>query len=78
MGVASPLLRSVEGLRVGDGGAHGTVDRSEPWATGRQMMGGAADMDAWAGACGRWGGARELTRGQPLSHVHEASDRAAG
>jgi hypothetical protein len=28
MEVASPLLRSVEGIRVGDGGAHGTIRRS--------------------------------------------------
>jgi hypothetical protein len=32
-GVASPLLQSVEGIRVGDGGAHGTVGRSGPRAT---------------------------------------------
>jgi hypothetical protein len=38
-GVASLLLRSVEGIRVGDGGAHGTVGRLEPRAIGRQTMG---------------------------------------
>jgi hypothetical protein len=42
MGVASPLLCSVEGVRVGDGGAHGTVGRSELRATGRQTVGAAA------------------------------------
>jgi hypothetical protein len=51
-GVASPLLQSVEGIRVGDGSAHRTVDRSEPRATGRQMVGGAAAM-AWH-ARGAW------------------------
>jgi hypothetical protein len=39
MGVTSPLLRSVEGIKVGDGNAHGTVGRLEPRVTGRQMVG---------------------------------------
>jgi hypothetical protein len=40
--VASPLLQSVEGIRVGDGDAHGTVGRSGPRATSQEMVDGVA------------------------------------
>jgi hypothetical protein len=45
-GVASPLLRSVERIRLGNGGAHRTVGQLEPRANGREMVGGAA-ATAW-------------------------------
>jgi hypothetical protein len=45
-GVAAPLLRSVERIRLGNGGAHRTVGQLEPRANGREMVGGAA-ATAW-------------------------------
>jgi hypothetical protein len=36
----------VEGIRLGDGGAHGTINRSKPWVTGRETVGGVV-ATAW-------------------------------
>jgi hypothetical protein len=41
-GVVSPLVRSMEGIRVGDGGAHGTVGRS-----GSGGWCGSHDLTCW-------------------------------